>query len=592
MHLAAIDWIIIIAYLAFSLGVGIYFSGKASQSTEEYFLSGRNFPWWLVGTSMVATTFAADTPLAVTEFVRTNGVWQNWFWWSAVPQGLLSVFLFSRLWRRAEVLTENELLELRYSGRPAAFLRGFKALYFATLYNLVIMGWVLNAMTSILAVLLDVDKTVALWGCAAVALSYALLSGFYGVVVTDLVQFVIATVGSYTLAVVALAKLGGLKAILSHIPAHHTAIFPPLPPADATPTEFWLSPFVKVVIFVLMVWWCRFDIDGGGYIVQRMSAAKDERHATLGTLWFYFLFYVGRAWPWILVALASMVAFPDVSGIEMGDKVAYPMMIRDYLGPGLKGILVVSFLAAFMSTIDTHLNWGASYLVHDVYARFIKPDADQPHYVRVSQVATLGLMVAGAVLASQMQVISKAWEFLLSMGAGAGLILGLRWFWWRLSAWSEITAMFSSLTLSLGLELLAWWQHRFENVGLFEKAPVLFGIPFEFHLKLLLIVPISLCITALVTLVTQPESPETLRRFYTKVQPGGWWKPEHQTEAGQLESVTTGVIPRLFAGAFLLWGGIFAGGYLCMGHYGTAALWGTASLAGLLCLLSLQRRSW
>lgn len=586
MHLAPIDWLLIIVYLVASLGVGIYYSKKASASKEEYFLSGRSFPWWVVGTSMVATTFAADTPLALTEYVRQFGIWQNWYWWSAVPASLLAIFLFSRLWRRAEVLTENELIEIRYSGKPAAFLRGFKALFFATIYNLVIMGWVLNAMTAILSVLLDVEKSTALWGCAAVALFYAMLSGFYGVVVTDVVQFFIATAGAYALAFLSVHKLGGMQVILSKIDVSKVDFFPPLPGPEES---FLLSPMCKVIMLILMAWWCRFDVDGGGYIVQRMSSAKNEAHAAWGTLWFYFLFYVVRAWPWILVALASMVAFPDVSDLALGDKAAYPMMVRDFLGPGMKGLLVVSFLAAFMSTIDTHLNWGASYLVHDLYARFIKPDADPKHYVRVSQFATLALMVLAVLLASQMKDISSAWEFLLSMGAGAGLVLLMRWFWWRLNAWSELAAMASSISLSFGLELLAMWQHRGEGSALFEHLPVMLGVPLQYHLKLLVIVPLSILITLLVTLLTKPEPEATLRAFYQRVSPGGWWKPEH-TENCEFAPVTQGIIPKLISGTLFLVGGIFAVGYICLGFYLKGVVATALMLIGFLHLLRTLRK--
>jgi len=563
VHLATIDWVLIIGYLILSLGVGVYYSKKATSSKEEYFLSGRSFPWWVVGTSMVATTFAADTPLALTEFIRQYGIWQNWYWWSAIPASLLAIFLFSRLWRRAEVLTENELIEMRYSGKPAAFLRGFKALFFATLFNLVIMGWVLNAMTSILSILLDVDKTSALWGCALVALIYAMLSGFYGVVITDVVQFAIATFGAYALAFFAVRKLGGMESILSKIDLDRIHFFPPPPAPDES---FLLSPLFKVVLFICMLWWCRFDVDGGGYIVQRMSSAKNEAHAAWGTLWFYFLFYVVRAWPWILVALASLVAFPDVSEYALGDKAAYPLMVRDFLGPGLKGLLIVSFLAAFMSTIDTHLNWGASYLVHDIYARFIKPEADPKHYVRVSQFATLLLMVLAVLMAERMHSISAAWEFLMSMGAGAGAILLMRWFWWRLNAWSEIAAMGSSIGISLGLELLAVWQHQGDSAALFESSPIIYGVECPYHLKILIIVPLSLLITLAVTYLTKPEPEETLRTFYQRVGPGGWWKAEHADGCPHVV-VTQGLLGKLTSGTAFLVGGLFSLGYLFLGFY-------------------------
>ena len=578
MSLAPIDWIIIAAYLLFSLAVGVYFSKKATQSTEDYFLSGRSFPWWIVGTSMVATTFAADTPLAVTEFVRQFGLWQNWYWWSTVPASLLAVFLFSRLWRRAEVVTENELIELRYSGKPAAVLRGFKALFFATVFNLIIMGWVLNAMSSILAVLLGVDPTVALWGCAAVALIYALISGFYGVVVTDLVQFIIATVGSVALASLAITKLGGMDAIVAQIEPSKLNFFPPMPRADES---FLLSPFFKVGLFMTLIWWCRFDVDGGGYIVQRMSSAKNEKHSTWGTLWFYFIFYVVRAWPWLLVALASLVAFPSVADQALGDKAAYPMMVKAFLGPGMKGVMVVSFLAAFMSTIDTHLNWGASYLVHDLYARFVKPKASPEHYVKVSQAATLGLMTLAVLLAGHMNNISTAWQFTMAMGAGAGAVLLMRWFWWRLNAYSELTAMASSIGACFALEVFAMWQNRAREAALFESVPVVAGVPLEYHLKLLIIVPFSLTVTLIVTLLTRPEPEETLRNFYQKVGPGGWWKAEHKFGC-RLEPVTERMASKLFGGACLLFGGMLGVGYFCLHFYQKGVIATAVALVGLV----------
>lgn len=529
---------------------------------------------------MVATTFAADTPLAVTEFVRQHGLWQNWYWWSTVPAGLLAIFLFSRLWRRAEVVTENELIEMRYSGKPAAFLRGFKALFFATIFNLVIMGWVLNAMSSILAVLLGLDPTLALWGCAGIALLYALISGFYGVVITDLVQFVIATAGSIALAYLAVTKLGGIDVIVSQIEPAKLNFFPPLPQEGES---FLLSPFFKVTLFMTLIWWCRFDVDGGGYIVQRMSSAKDEKHSTWGTLWYYFLFYVVRAWPWLIVALASIVAFPEIGDQALGDKAAYPMMVRDFLGPGLKGILVVSFLAAFMSTIDTHLNWGASYLVHDLYARFVKPKASPEHYVKVSQGATLGLMVMAVLLASRMNNISTAWQFTLAMGAGAGAVLLMRWFWWRINAYSELTAMASSIGACFVLELIAMWQNQDKGVALFEALPVIAGVPLEYHLKLLIIVPFSLIVTFIVTMLTQPEPEDTLRAFYQKVGPGGWWKPEHK-DGCELEPVTDRLVLKLFGGSLLLFGGMLGVGYLCLKFFLKGSIAMSCAAIGLLIL--------
>lgn len=427
MNLTPLDWFIIGGYILFSLGVGVYFSRRAGKSTEEYFLSGRSLPWWMVGTSMVATTFAADTPLAITEFVRGDGIWQNWFWWNLLLSGLLGALLFSRLWRRAEVLTDNELLEIRYSGKPAAILRAFKAGYFAVLYNFIVMGWVINAMASVAAVMLNIDRWTAVWLCVAIALLYALLSGFWGVVVTDLVQFIIAMAGSIILAIIAIDAVGGMNVLLEKLSAlsstgvvHENTLkfIPPVPEASANTLTFWESPFSKFLIFISVMWWSHHGTDGGGYIIQRMMSAKNEKHALAATLWYNLAHYALRVWPWIAVALVSIVVFPIIpdSHAELGAKAGYPLIMKEFLGTGFKGLLVVSFLAAFMSTIDTHLNWGASYLVNDIYKRFIKKEAGQRHYVLVSRIITVILMICSAFVAINMQSVSKAWEFIFCHG--------------------------------------------------------------------------------------------------------------------------------------------------------------------------------
>ena len=347
-----IDWTIIITYIIFSLGVGIYFSKRAGKNTEEYFLSGRSLPWWIVGTSMVATTFAADTPLAITEFVRGPGIWENWFWWNGLLGSLLGIFLFSRLWRRAEVLTDNELLEIRYSGKPAAFLRAFKASYFAILYNFIVMGWVINAMASVVSVMLNMDKWTAVWLCVVIALVYAILSGFWGVVITDLVQFVIAMFGSISLAIIALNYVGGMESLLEKLSnlvntgiAHENTIrfIPPIPDQSIVEMSFWESPFSKFLIFISIMWWSHHGTDGGGYIIQRMSSAKNEKHALIATLWFNLAHYALRVWPWIIVSVVSIVLFPIIPEAysELGTKAGYPLVMNSLLGqifPHLAGL--------------------------------------------------------------------------------------------------------------------------------------------------------------------------------------------------------------------------------------------------------------
>jgi len=526
---------------------------------------------------MVATTFAADTPLAITEFVRGSGIWQNWFWWNLLLSGLLGAILFSRLWRRAKVLTDNELLEIRYSGKPAAALRAFKAGYFAILYNFIVMGWVINAMASVAAVLLNIDRWTAVWICVAIALLYALLSGFWGVVVTDIVQFFIAMIGSILLAVIAVNAVGGMDMLLEKLSqlkssgiVHDTTLkfIPPVPEADFFSISFWDSPFSKFLVFMTIMWWSHHGTDGGGYIIQRMSSAKNEKHALAATLWFNIAHYALRVWPWIAVALASMVVFPVIpdSYADLGSKAGYPLIMNEYLGSGLKGLLIVSFLAAFMSTIDTHLNWGASYLVNDIYKRFIKNDGSQHHYVLVSRIITVILMVCAAFVAINMQSISKAWEFIYAMGAGIGAVLILRWFWWRINAWTEISALLTSIVITIVLELIAWQQTILADIpyALFNRAPVLFGITLQVHHKLMIIVPAAIIVWICVTFLTKPESERTLTTFYDRVQPGGWWGSF--AIKSDMQPVTQGFFLNWIAGTALIYGLNFAIGNWLFGN--------------------------
>ena len=591
-----IDWLIILSYIAFSLGVGIYFSKRAASSTEEYFLSGRSLPWWIVGTSMVATTFAADTPLAITEFVRGPGIWQNWFWWNLLMGSLLGVFLFSRLWRRAEVLTDNELLELRYSGKPAAFLRAFKAGYFAILYNFIVMGWVINAMASVVSVMLNMDKWTAVWLCVVIAVVYAILSGFWGVVVTDLVQFVIAMFGSITLAIIAINHVGGMEILLTKLSeligpdvvTENTLRFiPPIPDTGIATQTFWESPFSKFLIFISVMWWSHHGTDGGGYIIQRMSSAKNERHALLATLWYNLAHYALRVWPWVIVAVVSITMFPIIpeSYSDLGVKAGYPLVMNSLLGPGLKGILIVSFLAAFMSTIDTHLNWGVSYLINDIYKRFYKPNKSEKHYVFIGKIMTVILMILAAFTALKMQSISKAWEFIFAMGAGIGLVLILRWFWWRVNAWSEITALATSIFITISLEIIALIQTltNQEQYTLFGSKPILFGITLQIHHKLMIIVPVAIISWVAATYFTKPEPIEKLEEFYKKVQPGGWWGPITANFEHTLQPVTKGIFILWIAGILMIYGFTFGIGNLIFHNYSASVLlFGCAGIGSYL----------
>jgi Na+/proline symporter len=516
MELATLDWAIIIAYLALALGIGVRFRGRAAQSLAEYFVSGRSLPWWLAGTSMVATSFAADTPLAVTGLVARHGLAGNWFWWSFALGGMITVFLYARLWRRAGVLTDVELVELRYGGRPARFLRGFRAVYIALLVNSIIIGWVTGAMVTVLQHTVFSVTTAqqgSEWWMIVVLLAvvgvYATLSGLWGVVVTDFFQFAIAMVGSIALAVVAVGHLGGVDAMRLRVAQNFgdgEQAF------NYLPDFFGEDPWMPLGIFLIMLfvqWWASWypgaEPGGGGYVVQRMASAKDEKHSVLATLWFQIAHYCVRPWPWLLVAFAALAMYPDLrTAPDPG--AGFPMVMRDLAPIGLRGLLLVTFFAAFMSTISTQMNWGASYLVNDFYKRFVRPDAEGRHLTRVSQVASLLILVTGSVAAYLMRDISvdEAWKFLAALGAGTGAVFMLRWFWWRINAWSEIVAMVASLVF-------------FITASRFVESN---------EYRLAIVAGLTIITWLAATLLTAPEGWQTLEGFYRKVRPGGpGWDP-------------------------------------------------------------------
>jgi len=506
--LQTIDWLIIGLYFLLSAGIGFYYTRRAGSSVREFFLSGRNLPWWLAGTSMVATTFAADTPLAVTELVAQHGIAGNWLWWNFVFGGVLTVFFFARLWRRAGILTDVEFVELRYAGRPAAFLRGFRALYLGLFINTVIIGWVNLAMASVLEGMFDIPRgTVMVYVALALALTalYAALSGLWGVAVTDAFQFVLAMTGTVVLAVAVLdlPQIGGLAGLVSKLPSWSLEMVPAIsggPAGDGSGTlTLGAAAFFA---FIGIQWWaCWYpgaEPGGGGYVAQRMMSAKDERHAQAATLWFTIAHYCVRPWPWILVGLATLVLYPDLGAADK--RLGYVYAMRDYLPAGIKGMLVAAFFAAYMSTVATQLNWGTSYIVNDFYRRFVRPDAPERHLVAVARGATLAMMALSLGVTLVMDTISGAWAFLIEAGAGLGLVLILRWYWWRINAWSEIAAMVAPLAVCGWLRLAT--QLRFPET----------------------LYPIVACTTAawlLVTYLTRPTDAETLGRFYRRVHPGG-----------------------------------------------------------------------
>lgn len=580
-----VDWLIVGLYLAFALGIGLLLRTRGGRSTSDFFMAGRSLPWWVVGTSMVATTFAADTPLAITEMVRGHGIWRNWWWWNMALGGMLGVVFFSRLWRRAEVLTDNELIELRYAGRPAAVLRAFKAGWFATVYNFIVMGWVINGMSTLIAVLTGQDPVFITWSLVAIATAYTLLSGFWGVAITDLVQFLLAMAGSIYLSWRAVASQGGLGELVERVreqAGSSELTLSMVPPATWGEGAFLSSPFFTFLTFICLTWWSSHNADGGGYIIQRMGACRSEEDAEKATLWFNVANYALRVWPWVLVALVSMVMFPEIDG---GHKLGYPKVLDAVLGPVWKGLLVTTFLAAFMSTIDTHLNWGASYVVHDIYRRFVRQEAPEKHYVLVSRVTILVLIALAALLSQWMTSIEKAWIFVWALGAGSGSVLILRWFWWRINAWSELSALGASIVLTLGLETLAWLQAAPGEYQLFVSAPILFGTALTTAHKALLIVPASIACWVCVTLLTPPVPEARLRAFVQRVRPPGFWKDFH----GDHPRVPVGLtLLRWAAGIGVVYGMTFGIGKLLLEGLGHSLPLFAAAIVGAWLFMRLS----
>ncbi|MBK8097183.1 MAG: Na+:solute symporter [Planctomycetes bacterium] len=527
MQLAALDWTIIVAYFALSLGIGLWFKNRAGESFVEYFASGRSLPWWIAGTSMVATTFAADTPLAVTGLVAKNGLAGNWFWWAFALGGMLTVFVYAKLWRRAGVLTDVELIELRYAGKPASFLRGFRAAYVAIVVNSFIIGWVTDAMITVLrtTVLVDLptDSSTDLWlviGLLVLTGIYSVVSGMWGVAITDVVQFLLAMVGCIALAVIAVSHVGGIDALTERTARNFgsTDVFDFVP--DFGSATAWMPAGVFLAM-ALGQWWATWypgaEPGGGGYIVQRMAACRDERHAVRATLLFQLAHYCVRPWPWILVAFAALALHPELRTWATDDQDAtnpgtgFPMLIRELAPVGLRGLLLVTFLAAYMSTISTQMNWGASYVVNDLYKRFVRPQATDRELVVASRRASVLVLILGAVATWYMRAvhlsIEDAWAILAALGGGLGTVFLARWFWWRVSAWSEIAAMLASLALYFGMQ--AWQSSLPKTDRMADQYAVL------------LVALGSLAIWLTVTFATKPEPQSHLLAFYRRIRPDG-----------------------------------------------------------------------
>ncbi len=549
-HVTGLDYWIVALYLVGTLIWGAWHARRASSSSEQFFAAGRSLPWWLAGTSMVATTFAADTPLAIAGLVATEGVWGNWFWWADVLPAVIGALVVAKLWQRSGVLTDNELVELRYAGRRASGLRLFRALYFGVLRNAIVIGWVNLAMLKVLPLVFDLPPGAEVWllvGLFALTLGYTLLSGLWGVVFTDALQFALAMAGSIGLAVVALDHIGGLEGVASGLRARLGA-------AEAAETMALVpthgEAFWAFVVYLAVKSWASGNTEGSGYVAQRILATRDERHARLAGLWYVVANFTLRPWPWIVVGLVALVDFPGLADPEEG----YVRVMLARLPAGLLGLMVATFLAAFMSTIDTHLNWGASYLTHDVYRRFIRPDAPERRLVAVARASVTALAALGAIATLGMTSIEGAWKFLASISAGIGLIVLLRWLWWRINAWSEISVMTASL---IATNVLLLWS----------------DVAFPFSLAI--VVAISLPFSLVVTLLTKPEPPETLAAFYARVRPPGFWGPVARAaglaETGR-ESAGRGPVARVAAGTLGVYAWLLGGGWLLLGRPGAATL--------------------
>ena len=573
MQIATIDWVIIFSFFAITLGIGIYVSKTSGKSANDFFLSGRTMPWWLLGLSMVATTFSTDTPNLVTDIVRTNGVSGNWVWWAFLITGLLTVFVYAKLWRKSNVNTDLEFYELRYGGKPARFLRQFRSIYLGVVFNVITMSAVTLAAIKIGGIMLGLDPWQTVLTAGTVTVIFSAIGGFKGVVYTDVILFFVAMGGAIGAAyyLVNLPEVGGIQALLANENvAGKISILPDFGNKEAVIT--------LLIIPLAVQWWSSWypgaEPGGGGYIAQRMLAAKDENHAIGATFFFNIMHYALRPWPWILVALASLVVFPDLASLQtafpnitadkLGHDLAYPAMLTK-LPTGLLGLVLASLISAYMSTISTQLNWGSSYIVYDFYKTQINPEASQKRLVAVGRISTVVLMVLSTLLALLLQNAMQLFNLLLVFGAGTGLIFILRWFWWRINAWSEITAMIASGVISLLITIPSIKAGLFGEVGVF---PAWAEFPF--------VVFVTTSLWLLVTFITPSEDQSVLRSFYKKTQPGGpgWKKIIDAAKNDSVElvdsdegwSVPAGILAMLL-GCLMIYSTMFATGYYIYGDY-------------------------
>lgn len=580
MTLNAVDYTVIAAFFVISLLIGVIASRRAGKSFSEYFLAGGQMSWWALGLSMVATTFAADTPNLVTDIVRKEGVSGNWVWWAFLLTGLLTVFVYAKLWKRSGVLTDLEFYEIRYSGKSAGFLRGFRAIYLGVIFNCLVMANVILAGIKLGGILLGASPMQVVLVAGTVTVIYTLLGGLRGVILTDCFQFVVAMIGAVAAAVVIcdLPEVGGFANLLAHENVNGKL--------NILPDFSDVNALVPLLIIPLAVqWWSSWypgaEPGGGGYVAQRMLGARSERDATTATLLFQVAHYALRPWPWIIVALASLIVFPSLDSIQTAfpdidakivkDDLAYPAMLT-FLPNGLLGVVIASLIAAFMSTISTHLNWGASYMAHDFYRRFMKPDATEKQLVSIGRWSTVVLMVIAGLFALTLESAMDGFSIILQIGAGTGLIYILRWFWWRINAWTEVVGMAVSFTVAM------FFKFGYASTGWPELAG---------WQQLVAGVVITTAAWLLATLVSPKTDTETLERFYQKIRPGGsGWKPIRdglisrgiKLETG--DSITSG-LKAMFASTFLVYALLFGTGYLLYGQ------WGSFSISLLVAVVSL-----
>lgn len=589
--MSGVDWLIVGVYLLFTLGIGVYLTGRASGSLEDFFVSGRALPWWLAGTSMAATTFSIDTPLYIAGVVGNRGIAGNWEWWAFAMSHVVLIYVFARLWRRSEVITDAELIEVRYGGRPAAVLRATKAFLFAVPINCIGIGYSMLAAVKVIGALgivgdgqapiLGMEPRLALViGVSVLVLAYAGFSGLWGVVTTDFFQFFLALFGAVAVAAYALKSpaVGGLTGLIEQVKAQGgldvLAFIPLQTGVEGRILGIGWSTFAGISAstffgYVFLQWWTFRRSDGGGEFIQRLVSARDEAEAEKAAWFFNVMHYVVRTWPWVLVALAALVLYPDLQDRELG----YPRLMVDFLPSGMLGLVVASLVAAFMSTVSTQINWGASYLTHDLYRRFMNPDATPAALVRAGRVASVLITLLGAVAAFYARDVGWVFRLVIAMGTGPGFVLILRWFWWRINAWAELAAMVVGLL-----------------VGLFTTVVPILHIA-DFGLRLFVITLVTTAAWLAVMWLTPPETEDTLERFYRKVRPGGpgWQRIRARTGVAAAHHLGRDLL-RSLAALCLLFGLMFATGAVLLGRWTVLAWMGGLVVAGGLALYGWRDR--